>query len=54
MNEPAQPRASLATHLRIAAIAAAFGLAAYAVIRVAIAASDRLGWLDWLRAGADG
>jgi hypothetical protein len=36
-------------HARVFAIAAAFGLAAYAVVRVLIAASDRLGLLDWIR-----
>jgi hypothetical protein len=36
-------------HVRVFAIAAAFGLAAYAVVRVLIAVSDRLGLLGWIR-----
>jgi hypothetical protein len=36
-------------HIRVFAIAAAFGLAAYAVVRVVIILSDRLGLLGWLR-----
>jgi hypothetical protein len=37
------------THLRVFAIAAAFGLAAYVVVRVLIVVSDRLGLLGWIR-----
>ena len=36
-------------HARVFVIAAAFGLAAYAVVRGLIAVSDRLGLLDWLK-----
>ena len=36
-------------HARVFAIAAAFGLAAYAVIRGLITVSDRLGLLDWIK-----
>ena len=36
-------------HARVFAIAAVFGLAAYAVVRGMIVVSDRLGLLDWLK-----
>ena len=36
-------------HVRVFAIAAVFGLAAYAVVRVLIIVSDRLGLLGWIR-----
>jgi hypothetical protein len=36
-------------HARVVAIAAVLGLAAYAVVRVLIVLSDRLGLLDWIR-----
>jgi hypothetical protein len=35
-------------HLKVIAIAAAFGLAAYAMIVGLIVISKRLGWLDWI------
>jgi hypothetical protein len=35
-------------HLRVFAIAAGFGLGAYAVVQVLVAVSRRLGWLDWV------
>ena len=54
MNEPAVRRTPLSAHLKVALIAVAFGLAAYAVVRAAIALTDRLGWLDWLRGGTHG
>jgi hypothetical protein len=37
------------THLKVFAIAAAFGLAAYGAIRLLLYASGAAGLLDWLR-----
>jgi hypothetical protein len=36
-------------HLAVLAVAAAFGLTAYAAIRLLLYASDAAGLLDWLR-----
>lgn len=42
-------RADVVRHLRVLAIAGAFGLAAYAVVRVLIHVTRALGWLSWLQ-----
>jgi TRAP-type C4-dicarboxylate transport system permease small subunit len=48
----APPRATrwtrLRVHLRVFAIAIAFGLGAYVVVQGLIAMTRHLGWLDWL------
>ena len=43
------PLAEVMKHVRVFGIAGAFGLAAYAVVRVLIYVTRELGWLSWLR-----
>lgn len=40
---------AMSAHLKVFAIAAAFGLAAYAAVRLLLYLSDIMGLLDWLR-----